>query len=848
MIDKRTYLILFCGILGVASYFYLRPHIEFYAGGPIAESKAEIEAKTRALAAGLGFELDTLNMMSELSQHHYYLSFLKDTLGDEFTIADLNKNGVHTKSWKTIIGGDLTGNAVIVNSEQLFSTAGNLKLHYSNSGNLIRLISHRENPNPTFIKGDSLREISRYVVGDLFGYNLDDYEFNAESAGDGMLLSDGRQSSGSLANGNGGGSSPVLEISWMRKPGVTSGPMELVLNMEPVVREFNDDRMFRTEFGFRITSFAAKDVYEPVNLNQNPSPEANSDSWFNYLFFICILILTVFIFSIGLRNIFKGKVEWRRVLVVFGTITLGVYGWRAIYMMNSYNAFLKSVGYFGTTVNNILMALVLGLYATMAYISWEALARNQHQKQVDIIDALWQRKFFVKETGAGLVNGLGIGGIIIGIMAVLVYLSGDYFLQSDSQFGYAEASINSKLLTINISVFTTAWLVCMGQIGFVYSILQQWIKKTTVAGLVSILVIAVVTALLGRTFATSSKLYMDMVYYLGIAIVSVYAMKEFGLLTVFTSWWVFAQFFMIQPYLNSPSADLAYVSWAQMLIIGGLLVYGFIANHYGVSVRDVGEYIPEYEERIKNYMRVEKEIEIARESQYQLMPLQAPTGDEFDVFGFFLPSFEVGGDYFDYVLSEDSSGKATALTLAVVDVSGKAMRAAMPAVFTSGLLLSRMKYDMPADILSQVAEPIYARTDKRTFITCLLVRYDFKSRTLSVANAGHCQPVLKRDGVAEFIQTPEPRFPLGLKPDVCYRAQELTLKKGDFILMYSDGLPEAGNQKGERFGFDEVPRFIEELDTDNMTAQEIAQQIKKRVQKFSNYQLADDTTVICLKV
>ncbi|MEQ9007759.1 MAG: SpoIIE family protein phosphatase, partial [Balneola sp.] len=59
---------------------------------------------------------------------------------------------------------------------------------------------------------------------------------------------------------------------------------------------------------------------------------------------------------------------------------------------------------------------------------------------------------------------------------------------------------------------------------------------------------------------------------------------------------------------------------------------------------------------------------------------------------------------------------------------------------------------------------------------------------------------------------------------------------------------EAANEKGEWFGFDEVPALVERIDTDNLSANEIAQEIKRTVQKFSNYQLADDTTVICLKV
>ncbi|MDZ7683077.1 MAG: PP2C family protein-serine/threonine phosphatase [Fodinibius sp.] len=139
-------------------------------------------------------------------------------------------------------------------------------------------------------------------------------------------------------------------------------------------------------------------------------------------------------------------------------------------------------------------------------------------------------------------------------------------------------------------------------------------------------------------------------------------------------------------------------------------------------------------------------------------------------------------------------------------------------------------------------------TDPQTFITCIIAQYNISSRTLKVANAGHCLPILKRDGKAEFISTPEPKYPLGVRNQVYYQPMELMLQKGDFLLLYSDGLPEAVNGEGKRFGFENLIGMVEDMDTDSCSSNEIAIDIKRRVQKFSDYQLADDTTIICLKV
>jgi serine phosphatase RsbU (regulator of sigma subunit) len=245
---------------------------------------------------------------------------------------------------------------------------------------------------------------------------------------------------------------------------------------------------------------------------------------------------------------------------------------------------------------------------------------------------------------------------------------------------------------------------------------------------------------------------------------------------------------------------------------------------------------------------VEKEIEIARESQFKLMPLQPPTVEGVDVYGFFMPSFEVGGDYFDYIVSSNGSPDNLVLNMTIADVSGKAMKAAMHAVFTSGLLLSRLHRDTPESILREITPTLYTRTDPQTFITCIIAQYEISSRKLRVANAGHCLPILKRNGSAEFISTPQPKYPLGVRNSVEYQPMEVELHEGDFLLLYSDGLPEAANPEGDRFGFDNLITLVESLDTDSRPSNEISVDIKRRIQKFSDYQLADDTTIICLKV
>ncbi|MCR9133936.1 MAG: serine/threonine-protein phosphatase [bacterium] len=838
-----TKIILFAGIIGVAVFALLRSSIDMNAGGPIEKDVDEMRAEYKMLSQQLGFSLDSLALSVMYEQHARYLNELKDSVNSDLTPADLNENGGHIQSWVGIIGAPEGMSAIVITPSSAYEVMGKVRFRTSNAGKVIRFDAKEDEYNPTFIQGSSAQEVAASIAGEMFGYDLEEYSMDDLS-----LVAPNLEIEVSTGNTiqteDEDVEAPEFQYSWKSKTG-TGGPDLLNIVLRQKVREIEENGELRTQFGYELVDFTARYELEPESLTTN---EPESLTTFAIVFIGAVIILSILIFTVGTRNIFKGKVEWRRALLILISITLGYIGWRTLYYYSAYGEFMSSTASLQINLNNLISGLLVGVYGAMAYISWEAFARSQRNGQVELVDTLWQRKFFVRETGLAVIHGFGFGGILLGVFALMIYLQNTFFLQADSQFGVAEPVIKAKLLSINMSAWTTTWLIGFAQVGFVYGFCKHWIKHHWGSLAFAILFSAVFITVMGRLVGTPGTFFDDFLIYLLLSVVLMYSYQQFGIITSNTAWWLFVTVILVMPYLNSSSISHALVSWIQGGVHLAILFFGFAAYKYGVSVSEIGDYIPEYQARLAQQLRVEKEIEIARESQYQLMPLYPPKAEGLDVYGFFLPSQEVGGDYFDYVLANNEEGQPTALTMAVVDVSGKAMRAAMPAVFTSGLLLAKMKNEMPDRILTEVAEPIYNRTDKRTFITCAIARYELNTGTMIVANAGHCKPLLKRNGVADFIQTPDPKLPLGFKPDTVYGEHTFKLKKGDVFLLYSDGLPEAENEQGERYGFDAVPRLLEQIDTELLSAQEIAQEIKRTVQTYSSFKLADDTTVICLKV
>ena len=838
---------IFLGAIGITAFFVLRPSIDINAGEPIEYSRTSVESKTIELADRLGFSMDSLQMLTTRTQHLNYYKALEDSLGEELPSPYLlNERDTNLSGWDVTIGAQVSNQDFLaVDKNVIFDRTGRIQILYDDNNRVRRIVSHRENPNPTFVSGDSLSAIANSLLQDILDYDLENYSLRHVDVQDSMITSGepGFNRQQLSLSGNNREDSMVFNFLWVKSNPSMGGPDEFQLELKPMIKEVDTRQGTTIKYGASVQSFRAMDKYEVEELNGTTISNTSF-----IITFASVSILIFIVFFSGILNINRGHVDWKRALFILVAITLGMMGWRVFYFINTADPFLSETASTVFILNQLLYGAAFGLYGALAYIGWEAIARSHSQQQLNLIDAFWNRKFFFRETGESLIRGYALGGVLLGIFALVIYLLGTIYYQNDSQFGFAEASMQPKLLTINMSAWINVWLVTLAHVGVTVGLLQEYLKTRWQVYIAGLLVLGVLFAGSASLVAIKGPIWFDIIIFTLMAPVVIYSFEKSGLFTFSSGWWLFTVIILMTPYLGSGSIDVAYITWVQGFIVLAPLIFAFIAYRYAGSISEISGYIPEYQERIDKHLRVEKEIEIARDSQFKLMPLQPPSIEGLDVYGFFMPSFEVGGDYFDYVISRNGSSEPQALTMTIVDVSGKAMKAAMHAVFTSGLLLSRLHRDRPEEILREVTPTLYTRTDPQTFITCIIAQYNLKTGNLTIANAGHCLPIIKRSGRAEFVKTPEPRYPLGLRNDVAYNALEMKLEKDDFVLLYSDGLPEAVDPEGNRFGFDELIDFVESLDTDDKTSNEIALDIKRRVQKFSDHQLADDTTIICLKV
>lgn len=244
--------------------------------------------------------------------------------------------------------------------------------------------------------------------------------------------------------------------------------------------------------------------------------------------------------------------------------------------------------------------------------------------------------------------------------------------------------------------------------------------------------------------------------------------------------------------------------------------------------------------------RILAELQAAHDMQMGLMPASDPIITGFDVSGICQPAQEVGGDYFDYVWLDEGKTK---FGIAIADVSGKGMKAAMTAVMTSGMIYREInKAHSPKTILMEISKPLYLKMEKRMFTSLSFGVIDIKEKTLTLSNAGQLQPILKRNGVLEYIKVEGSRLPLGVIADINYGEATKRLLQGDLLIFITDGITEAMNEDKELFGFERVEQFLMRLPA-HLSSEDAARGLINEASKFAGRALQhDDMTVVVVKV
>lgn len=245
--------------------------------------------------------------------------------------------------------------------------------------------------------------------------------------------------------------------------------------------------------------------------------------------------------------------------------------------------------------------------------------------------------------------------------------------------------------------------------------------------------------------------------------------------------------------------------------------------------------------------RIQVELETARRMQMSLMPTKDPSIKGFDVSGYCLPAHDVGGDLFDFAWSGQERNQ---LCIAVADVSGKGMDAALTAIYTSGAFVSEVQHEADVlKIMKHLNSAVYSRQNRSRFVSMLMVALDIERRHIHFVNAGQSRPLLLREGAVSVLAGPGARFPLGIRENPDYEVASLQLLSGDRLLLYTDGVTEAMDEEQEMFGQSRLIDLFIRLGGHGVPAQGIVSGIRDDILDFSAAgRLHDDLTLVTVSV
>ncbi len=228
---------------------------------------------------------------------------------------------------------------------------------------------------------------------------------------------------------------------------------------------------------------------------------------------------------------------------------------------------------------------------------------------------------------------------------------------------------------------------------------------------------------------------------------------------------------------------LVFLFWFGSAFWGGLLMLV-------VVVLEVGDRVV-----------MKRDLQIAKEIQAWLLPANPPQVPGLEIAFATRAANTVAGDYYDVFPRASSSSRGGAFLIAIADVAGKSVPAAMlMATFQASLKTLASTAGSLAELVGRMNTYACSNSQNgRRFTTTFLAEYDPASRRLTYVNAGHNAPILRRQtGAIERLEVGG--IPLGIQENVPYESGTVTLQSGDWLVIFTDGVIEAENVRTEEYG------------------------------------------------
>ena len=266
-----------------------------------------------------------------------------------------------------------------------------------------------------------------------------------------------------------------------------------------------------------------------------------------------------------------------------------------------------------------------------------------------------------------------------------------------------------------------------------------------------------------------------------------------------------------------------------------------LADSFNEMERAIINYVDIIHKEAKEKERTNAELNVASKIQLDSLPNRTFDDSQTSIRAYIKPAKEVGGDFYDYFYLDDHR-----LALIVADVSGKGIPASLFMMKGKELIKSAVQSSKSlVDAISSVNKILAKNNNELLFITSFIGIIDFKKNKINYVNVGHEKPylvsnnrVIKLDGVSNVV--------LGVEENHVYVEESHEFKKGDYLLMFTDGLNESINKNNEEFGYARIEEALK--DSSALPLDEVINRINKSFDSFTKSKdQFDDVTMLLVK-
>lgn len=269
---------------------------------------------------------------------------------------------------------------------------------------------------------------------------------------------------------------------------------------------------------------------------------------------------------------------------------------------------------------------------------------------------------------------------------------------------------------------------------------------------------------------------------------------------------------------------------------------GDLARAFNKMTKDLNEYIVNLKTTTASKERIQSELQLGKDIQKRMLPHvfpAFPNRKDIDIFAVMEPAKEVAGDFYDFFFIDKDN-----LCIIISDVSGKGVPSALFMVIAKTLVQTEAQRQIKIeDVLFNVNNSLSANNETAMFATMFCGIINTKTGVLTMVNAGHNPPIYGNTDTGFQFMELDQNIALGVIDDFTFNSNKFQMKKGDRIILYTDGITEAFNSKGELFSEKRLIDVVtKNKDLSNM---QLVKNIQNEINAFAEDEAqSDDITIL----